>query len=81
VALAVFALEFLIPNIIRDNVKAAGYASIWWNIVGGAFTLGSIVPPIMGLRSTDDTKNHARWWLILLVLGILTSAGFYGYTY
>jgi drug/metabolite transporter (DMT)-like permease len=81
VALGVFALEFLIPNVINDNVRAAGSASIWWNIFGGAFTLGSIIPPVIGLTSTDDTKNHARWWGILLALGIFTSAGFYAYTY
>ena len=81
VALGIFALEFLIPNMIRDNVRAAGAASIWWNILGGALTLVSIIPPVIGLTSTDDTKNHVRWWAISLGLGIFTSAGFYAYTY
>lgn len=78
VSLLVFALEFFIPNVINDNVKAA---PTWLNVLGGIFTLGSCVPPIIGLTSTDDTKNHARWWAVALALGILTSAGFYGYTY
>ncbi len=78
VALGVLALEFLIPSIIRDNVKAA---PTWLNVIGGLLTAASIVPPIIGFTSTSDTKTNAQWWIILLALGILTSAGFYSYTY
>ena len=51
------------------------------NVVGGLLTAASAIPPIVGLTSKDDTKNHARWWGLLLALGMLTAAGFYGYTY
>lgn len=78
VSLLILGVEFVFPSMVRDEVKAA---PLVFNIIGGLLTAGSVVPPIIGLTSMDDTKNYARWWVILLALGILTSAGFYGYTY
>lgn len=78
VSLLILAVLFLIPSEVRDNVKAT---PTWLNIIGGLLVAGSAVPPILGIASQDDTRNHARWWIIMLALGILTATGFYSYTY
>lgn len=78
VTILALLLEFVIPSELRDNVKAA---PAWLNVLGGLLTAGSAAPPIIGLTAAGDTKNHAKFWVILLALGFLTAAGFYGYTY
>lgn len=79
VTIGVLLILFVIPNDVRENVKAA---PSWLNIIGALLVLASAGSVIRSFTAGEEgAKNYAVWWVVLLALGILTAAGFFGYTY
>lgn len=63
------ALQFVIPSQYRDAVKSTGTA---FNIIGGVFTAGSVVPIIKATMAGEEgVKGYIFWWGALLAAGML----------
>lgn len=79
ITVAALLLEFVIPSILRDNVKAATTA---WNVIGGILTAASFVPIVKAQSAGEEgAKGYTIAWGVLLALGFMCAAGWYGYTY
>lgn len=72
-------VTFVFDTVIHDNVKAA---PTWMNILGGIFLVGSLGFIYKAHKAGEEgAQGYSIAWAISLVIGFLTAAGFYGYTY